>query len=283
MSNTVNVRSIQALEDQRTAFNRFNARCREALDVAAHEIRRTENWLAERASYWRGQVMKAEEELRQAQRALSACQASGDRDHPPNCGTQMYRVSEARRALDATIEEFQKVLKAQKALAEAAEAYGQQAQRFATLLNNQTPRATAFLSNKITALQGYIAMHGATDAGGAFFAGLGLSSAVWQSAGGQAGEPITVVDTDTLEQRVAQVQEAKEAEEATGWQRLADTADERAERETAPAPAIPRNGLHPTPPGTHMHGGQAETTRGTEQERGPESYEGELGTPERRG
>jgi hypothetical protein len=60
MSSAVNVRSVEAVDNLKVTFNRFQSETQETLQATEQEIRRTEEWLQERLAYWR-----AEEQRRQ--------------------------------------------------------------------------------------------------------------------------------------------------------------------------------------------------------------------------
>ena len=66
MSSTVNVHSVEVVDNLRGSYSRFQTEAQEILQVAEQEIRRTEEWLQARLAYWRAEEQRRQEELRLA-------------------------------------------------------------------------------------------------------------------------------------------------------------------------------------------------------------------------
>jgi hypothetical protein len=296
VSHRVNVRSVQALEDQRAALITFADTCSTSLDAAALEIRKTEEWLEERHHHWTFQVQQRQEDVLRAQRALAECQASGYRDdngnyHAPRCNREEAALYEAQRWLRYAQEELGKVVVARRAVATAAADYMQEARHLLALLNGDVPRATALLNTKINQLHGYLSTGLASGAAGVILGGIGLAAAAiaeivsntrsdtaaYRLPDGSAETPIAVEDEESLARRVAQAQvQAAVREEAERGERERRTAGYAAGvdddgRAQPPSPEAGRFSGHPAEQG------------GIEREPGPEAIEGALGSPERRG
>jgi hypothetical protein len=162
MSLSAQVRSIQALEDLKGALGRFGGEAQMALQAAEQEIRRTLDWLQERLNYWRSEVQRRQEEVRQARADLASCRASGyyenDRYHAPDCSAEEHALRQAQVRLHEAEEELQNVQRWMKAVSEAVDTYRVQAQRLGRLIVTDLPKANAFLERKIAELQAYLAV-----------------------------------------------------------------------------------------------------------------------------
>lgn len=174
MSLSVHVRSIQALEDLKGALGRFGGEAQMALQAAEQEIRRTLDWLQERLNYWRSEVQRRQEEVRQARADLASCRASGyyegDRYHAPDCSAEERALYEAQVRLREAEEELRNVQQWMKAVGEAVTTYRTQAQRLGRLIATDLPRANVFLERKIAELQAYLAVTAPTVGVGALSA-----------------------------------------------------------------------------------------------------------------
>ena len=163
MSPTANVRAIHTLEELKGALGRFGGEARGALQAAEQEIRRTLDWLQERHNYWRSEVRRRREEVRQAEADLDSCLASGydDEDgryHAPNCSAEEHALHQAQVRLREAEEELQNVRRWMKVVGEAVDTYRVQAQRLSRLIAADLPKANAFLERKIAELERYRAL-----------------------------------------------------------------------------------------------------------------------------
>lgn len=158
-----NVRNIQVLADMKAALARFKSDAQAQLLATQQEIRRAQEWLAERERHWQRQVQQCQEIARRAQAALAHCQASGFRDeqgryYPPNCSAEERIAAQAERQLENARRELETVQHAARAVAQAAAEFQREQQRLSNLLNNDLAKASALLENKIGILQSYIAL-----------------------------------------------------------------------------------------------------------------------------
>nr|MBA2449882.1 hypothetical protein [Chloroflexota bacterium] len=152
MRSSANIRSVQALEDLKGALVRFGADAQMALSAAAMEIRRALEWLAERQSYWQGEVCRRDGIVAGARAALTACLASGDREHPPSRGAYQAALVQAQRRLGEAQAELRKLKQWSAAIHDALASYQREAQRLDALLGGDLPRASALLGRKIATL-----------------------------------------------------------------------------------------------------------------------------------
>ncbi len=182
---SANVRSIQALEDLRTALTTFSGNAQESLRAATIEAQRTLEYVAERERYWRGRVTNAEEEVRRAAAAFTYCRSQVYRDsegrvYQPPCTAEQAALSQAQAVLAQARQNFQVAREWYSRVQRASAVFQQQTQRMNGALND-LPKATAMLSDKVNTLKGYTAMAapsgGGGFGGGASGAGAGMAGA----------------------------------------------------------------------------------------------------------
>lgn len=170
MSQSANVRSVQALGELKGALSCFQGEAQDALQAAEQEIQRTLDWLQERLNHWRNEVSRRQEEVARAGTALTRCQASGytDRDgryHAPNCSAYEQALRRAQSRLREAEAELRNVQEWTRRVQQANGNYQRQAQRLATVLNGDLPRGTALLGRKIAILHSYTALQAPPVAG----------------------------------------------------------------------------------------------------------------------
>ena len=153
MSLTARVKSIDALGEWKSSLKRFVSEAWEALQSAEQKIRRTEEWLQERLSYWRHEVERCEKEVWEAKRDLERCE---EEDDDNDCSTEEETLLEARRRLRKAEIELENVRGWKQSVSEMAAAYRVQADRLSRLLAIDLPRADAFLGRAIADLHAYV-------------------------------------------------------------------------------------------------------------------------------
>ncbi len=170
MTPQANVGAIFALDELRSAWVRFGTEALDSLHAIMQDIRRTQDWLADRHAYWQREVRTHQETLRQAQAALNYCQSQiyydpqTGRSIRPDCSAFESRVIRARTTLAAAEAELENVRRWLQRVQQVVTDYERQAQHLASRLTNDVPQAAALLSRSTTILQSY-AMMGLSDAG----------------------------------------------------------------------------------------------------------------------
>ncbi len=170
---SANVKSIDALSEMRGSLAQFRADAQSALDSAAMEIQRTQDWLQERLAYWQNQVRQCEAAVKKASAALTACEAA-TRNNGLACAPLAVALQRAQARLRAAEGELHTVLQAKRAVDEAVATYRRAAYQLVTALDSDVVKASAMLSHTIEKLQAYLSMSASS--------GVGLSEGVNQSA-----------------------------------------------------------------------------------------------------
>jgi hypothetical protein len=164
MSGSVNVRSIQALDELKTAINRFASEAPEPVRALEREAMRTLEWLEKRRHYWEQAVRTAQDAVRGAEAALAYCRASArfdpqtGRAYVPDCSGYEMELRRAVARLREAEENLHAARRWQQTVQEQTGAYQRQAQRFAGMVASDLPKATALLDRKVAALQSYAAL-----------------------------------------------------------------------------------------------------------------------------
>ena len=131
------VKSIDKLEEFRVHLIRFKAQTLQALDVVELEIRCTLELLQEQMNYWRREVLRGREML--------------------NRGSEESRLT-ARLYLERADANLLEVMKWIHLVLEQAEEYRRQARQLKAWLEDELPKADAFLERKIDTLQRYVSI-----------------------------------------------------------------------------------------------------------------------------
>ena len=108
MSQSANVRSIEAIHDFKIALANFAEDARNALSGVESDIRKTRNWLTrDQLTYWQGQVKRRTEEVSTARTELhrrrlsqQGSDAISDTEQREALRAAQRRLEEAERAED---------------------------------------------------------------------------------------------------------------------------------------------------------------------------------------
>jgi hypothetical protein len=151
MSHSAYVRSIQTLENLKSALKRFDDEAQMALQAAEQEIRYTLDWLQGRFNYWRSEVERWREEVRQARADLAYCL-----EREKDCSAEELALYQAKFHLREAEAKLQNVYHWMRVVSKAVATYRIQAQRLGRLIAVDLPKAAIFLERKIAELQAYL-------------------------------------------------------------------------------------------------------------------------------
>lgn len=163
MRASAHVRSVPALEDFKGALACFVTEAQMAIEAARQEIRRTEEWLQQRLAYWQTEVLRCQEEVRQAEAALNRCRSAGHYDpytgvyYVPPCIAEQQAVQQAHLRLQKAQEELGNVQRWKYWVDEAASAYSIQSEQMNRYLLTELLNAIFYIGEKIRELRDYLA------------------------------------------------------------------------------------------------------------------------------
>ncbi len=254
-------RSIQALEDLRSALIRFGQDASAHLTANEGEIARAQDYLAQRERNWQGEVRIAEYELQRAIEALRNCQAYAARaSQSGQGGVSCDREAAAVQAAQARLEKAQRSLEEVKRITiqlhEEIGAYERVVRGLRSAATSDAPRAASSLARHISALRD-AAQTGPSGIGGAGGAALGalgglaagiMGATLGAAIGNAPSHPITSVDDLQARVDALRAQDAERTAEFLAAREAADPDAAGAIPQTMPAPEEPPGGVIPPGP-----------------------------------
>ena len=159
MSQSANVRSVQAIHDFKIAMANFAEDARTALSSSEMEVRRVRNWLQrDQLTYWQGQVKRRTEEVSTARTELhrrrlsqQGSEAISDTEQKENLRAAQRRLEEAERKV-AIVKRWVPVL--EHAIAE----YHSAVQPLGDRLSGALVNSLSLLERTIAAVESYLAV-----------------------------------------------------------------------------------------------------------------------------
>lgn len=150
MSQRLDLRNLDSLNDLKAALRRFSSAAHEGLRAADVEINRTLEWLHDRVTHWQREVEQARREVARAEAILRRCEARGFRDergyyHQPDCSREARALQRAEEQLRECQDNLQSARAWRSDVEQAINEYRRQAQRLSDLANDHTEKAQAFL------------------------------------------------------------------------------------------------------------------------------------------
>ena len=101
MSESAQVRSIDAITAFQGALTRFEQRAKDALETLRSEVRRADDWLrSDRPPHWKEQVRLASEAVHRAKVDLDRCLMYPVADERPSCREEREQLKKAQSRLD---------------------------------------------------------------------------------------------------------------------------------------------------------------------------------------
>ena len=150
MSQSLELRDPQVLDQMQGALSRFSKGVDTSLRAAEMEFQRTRDWLIRRVAHCRREVEKAKRDKESAEAALRRCEASGytDRDgryHPPNCSGEERDLEQAVRSLRSCQEKLKAAQVWQRRMDQAEVEFRSEARSLQSLGEGFTSKAAARL------------------------------------------------------------------------------------------------------------------------------------------
>ncbi len=193
MDATANVRAIEALSALRERLNQFKSNAQACVQAATRELVQAHEQMRLVCLQTQKRVEICAVRYMEAQRALQSCLSSSSEDGPPNCGVQELEFLAARQALAVAERELQEAKGWMKNLESERDQFQSQARQYASLLDHDVPRATAFLDTAVTTLTAYVADLPAST--------VPLSSVAIPSASAMAFAPGAHLESETSKER----------------------------------------------------------------------------------
>lgn len=159
MTDSANVRSLEAVREFRPALLSFAEDARAAMESLRTEVHRTLEWIDhDRPAYWKEEARKSSDAVSEARSALSKKQViAAGADRP-------YAYDE-KKALERAKRRFETAMRKQKAVREwamkthrATDEYATSLARIEQVFSNEVPLVMGLLERMIAALESYAAV-----------------------------------------------------------------------------------------------------------------------------
>lgn len=158
MSQSANVRSIQAIHDFRIALTNFAEDARNALSSVEMEVRRTRDWLQrDQLAYWQSQVKRCNEQLSMARTELHRRRLSAHNSDAISDTEQKENVRIAQRRLDEAEHKVAHIKRWVPVLEHAISEYHACSQPLGDRLTGSLVNSLALLDRMVATLESYIA------------------------------------------------------------------------------------------------------------------------------
>lgn len=156
MSQSANVRSLEALRMLRAGLLRFADEAASARDVLRQELLRVLAWIDDECgTYWQAEGRKGFDAVAEARVQLARKQIQPAGFHKPSCIDEQVALQKARRRLEYALAQQKTVRQWSVKLHRAADLFSTRLSRLESLLNQDVPKGVAHLDRMITALEAY--------------------------------------------------------------------------------------------------------------------------------
>ncbi len=158
MAPSARVTSLEALETFKAALCEFATGARNALAGVETELARVTDWLEQQTAHWRREIQKREESLIRAKGELTLRRYSAGSGTKRDCTEQELAVARAQAALKHAQQKQEACRRWAVRLPRDMEDCRGPAWLLGGMLDSDVRQAIAFLGQKVTALEGYVAV-----------------------------------------------------------------------------------------------------------------------------
>lgn len=181
MSNTAFIRDITSLEELRVAIARFCEESENQLQTIDSKLQSRIGNLKSLESQFQRMIESAQDELRNANRALSSCEANTYEDEDgnteyPDCDSEQEEVIECRKRLELAEHNYNSFRREIRNLEIAIAEYQNPKVKYRTLIQFEKEAATSSLKQLINGAEDYLSVSSPLNNG--LTNGLGLTEAV---------------------------------------------------------------------------------------------------------
>lgn len=156
MSESAQVRSIDAIDSFQAALVRFEQRAKDALETLTSEVRRADDWLrSDRPPYWKEQVRLASEDVHQAKVDLNRCLMYPVAEERTSCREERDRLKQAQARLDYCGEKTELVRQWRRELSHELYEFEGRLSVLREMLEGEMPQARGRLKQIVRQLDNY--------------------------------------------------------------------------------------------------------------------------------
>ena len=157
MSDTAQLKSIEALRDFRMRLLEFQASATGALESIGQQVQRSSQWLEQdRPLFWKNEVLRGSDRVAEARVALAQCRLRRIDGEPPSCFDEQKALAAAKHRLAVAERKVVEVKRWRQEVAhEALEMAGRTGQ-LQDALQADIPKAVASLERIMASVQSYL-------------------------------------------------------------------------------------------------------------------------------
>ncbi|RMG39238.1 MAG: hypothetical protein D6725_05555 [Planctomycetota bacterium] len=164
MSESANVRSIDALERLRAALLKVQGALTATLEEIDAQCRHFLHWLEQECpGYWRMEIRKGFDRVAEARVALERCRMKRVAGHRPSCIEERKALERARQRLEFSRQQLERVRRWYIAARHEADEFHGRLAVLRQAVEFDVPQATAVLERMLTALEEYLAVQNDAD------------------------------------------------------------------------------------------------------------------------
>jgi hypothetical protein len=156
MTDSADVRSIDAVRDWHVALTDYGDSLSEAMAGVALEIRRAYDWLEEQLGRWQGSIRECEDEVTRAKAELAQRKLPTFDGREPDCSVQEKALRRAKAKLEHAEDQVVKCRQWIGRLPKMIdELYVGASRRLTNFVEGELPKALADLARRVAALESY--------------------------------------------------------------------------------------------------------------------------------
>lgn len=156
MSDSAQVRSVDAIEAFRGALARFEQRAQDAIEELSGVTRRAADWLEhDRPAHWKEQTRLADESVQQTKIELHRCLMYPVADERPSCREERANLKQAKGRADYCREKIERVKYWKRQLNHELFEYEGRISHLRRMLEDEIPKARIRLQQIVRRLDAY--------------------------------------------------------------------------------------------------------------------------------
>lgn len=156
MTESANVRSLEAVREFRPALIAFAEDTRGALESLRTEVHRTHEWIDhDRPAFWREEARKSSDAVSEASSQLSRKQVIAAGSHRPHVTDEKLALDRAKKRANTAMEQQKSTRQWGMKLHLATDEYSTRVARLDHLLSHDVPHVVGLLERMIAALDSY--------------------------------------------------------------------------------------------------------------------------------
>ncbi len=153
MAASANVNSIDALERFRSGLIVYVEKARATVDDITDDVRKTKQWLeGDQTRLWQQEIRKRTRKFEEAQQELFTARLSGFKE---DTQLQLMTVNRTKRALEEAEEKLKTIRRWIRDFDSVVVPVAKQMEKIDAVLTSRMPKATAYLTEIIKALESY--------------------------------------------------------------------------------------------------------------------------------